>query len=184
MSEPVHITELVKLNDQDDVIAARDRGFAVQPVYGGFSTYSNQYAFGNWVCKLSNNDQMIQSDEYVQSLALSARALVNAGLIKLVPEATGAVKRFIEAFEECTVFQYVQPEYDPTEDIADIGISVRSPVRDELTGTIDAAATWVIIANEYASGHSIEAVRLSHFTEALNNAGIAFKLGARGIETV
>lgn len=184
MSEPVYITELVKLNDQSDVVEATNRGFAVQPVYGGFSTYSDQYAFGNWVLKLSNGSQMIQNEEYVQALALSARALVNAGLIQLVPEATGPVKRFIEAFEAETVIQYVQPEYDPTEDVADIGISVRSPIRDELTGTIDANSTWIIIANEYASGHSVEAVRLSHFTEALNNAGIAFKLGARGIETV
>lgn len=184
MSEPVHITELMQLNHQDDVNDARDRGFAVQPVYGGFSTYSGQYAFGNWVCRLSNGDLMIQSDDYVKSIALTARALVNAGLIKLVPEASDEVKRFIDAFEACAVFSYVQPEYDPTENVADISIAVRSPVRDELTGTIDAQNTWVIIANEYISGHTVEAIRLCHLTEALTNAGIAFRQGARGIETV
>ena len=184
MSNIVYITELVKLEHQDDVLAAQEKGFAVTPVYGGFAVYANQYAFGNWVCKLSNGDLLVQSDDTLQSMALSTQALINAGLVSIAPPVSDAMAKLVDAFIDGQPFIYVQADRDHDDDTAEIKVIQRAPKRDELTSTIDTEQTWVIVASQYASGRHVDGVRLSAFIDQLKQSRIDFKLGARGIETV
>lgn len=182
MTELVYITELVKLNHQDDVVAAREKGFAVQPEYGGFSTYSDRYAFGNWVCKLSNGTQMVQGEDYVQSVAKSLPAFVAAGLVETQAAVSDWAARFIEALKDSTPLLYVKADFDGGDDLCEIGVLERAPYRDSLTDSIDTQRTWVIIASEYASGQAVEAIRLAHFTKVLKSLDIEYTLGSRGPE--
>ncbi|QXO10163.1 hypothetical protein pEaSNUABM37_00202 [Erwinia phage pEa_SNUABM_37] len=183
MTELVYITELVKLNHQDDVVAAREKGFSVQPEYGGFSTFSDRYAFGNWVCKLSNGTQMVQGEDYVQSIAKSLPAFVNAGLVDTAAVTVSDwATRFVNALKDETPLLYVKADFDGGDDLCEIGVLERAPHRDSLTESIDTERTWVIIASEYISGQVVEAIRLSHFTKVLKGLDIEYKLGARGPE--
>lgn len=184
MSELVYITDLVKINHQDDVVAARENGYGVSPVYGGFSTFSNQYAFGNWICKLSNGDQMVQSEDYVQAMVKSLPAFAKAGLVALDGSADVIGDRLVLEFCSDTVLIYVTPE--STRDLRsdEIVVLERSAQRDDLTGTVDGNRTWVIIASEYTSGRKVDGVLLSHFVEMLVERGIEYNLGSRGPEFV
>lgn len=189
MSDIVYITSLVKIDNQQDIINAPEWvRKVITPINGGFNLVNgyaghSQYAYGNWICLLSNGSHLAQSDEQTQAMALSMRAFVAAGLVQGADRPSGFLGRILEAFECEEVLTFIQIQSEPEDDVAEVAVMGRVRAVDELTGTIDHRNTWVMISSEYASGHLVDAVRLSALIEALVKYDLAYVITARGIET-
>lgn len=185
----VYITDLVKINSQDDLSNAPDWAMGstnIGVMYGGFWVAQQQFNYGAWLCKLSNGALMGQTEEQIQSMAQSVPALARAKLIA-VPEikANTTLQRMVEKFVEDRAIIFARASTVSEEDDAGVTIRVeeRTPVRDELTGVINHQETWVIVASEYVSGQWVEAVRLEDLVGALKSQHVSYNLTARGIET-
>lgn len=185
MSDSIRITEMIQLNGPSDIINGPDwLRQQIGGTYGGFILTGNvSYDYGNWVCLMSNGAVVVYTDAFIQMIAASVAAFVNAGLMAAVdtdnPQWFG---RFITALKEETPLIYVKPDFDGGDDGGEIAVLERAPRRDELTGNVDTKRTWVIIANEYVSGQVVDAIRLSVLMEKLDDLGVGYTLGARGPE--
>lgn len=186
MSDSIRITEMIQVTGPSDIVNGPDwLRQQIGATYAGFvMAGGSSYDYGNWACLMSNGTVAIYTNAFIQMIAESKEAFVKAGLWSSddVGDSSLWFHRFITAFKEGTPLIYVKPDLDAGDDGCDIVVLERTPRRDEMTGDIDAARTWVIIANEYVSGQTVDGVRLSFLIEKLKDLGIKYKLGARGPE--
>jgi len=184
MSDVVFFKEIHVVNDATGIANAPDwlRPW-ISPTFDGFIYNGQIYNYGNYLCLLSNGNTLLQSKDQIQAIAQSYNAFIDAGLVNASSYGEGITARFMGAYtEEGEILTYVQPTSMPDGDEGEINVLTRSPVRDELTGKVDQTRTWLIIGREYASGRSVDAVRMSHFTERMRKASLEYTEGQRGID--
>lgn len=186
MSETISITEMIQINGSSDLVNGPEwlRQHVGHSYTGFVITGGATYDFGNWVCLMSSGAVAVYTDAFIQMLANSRDAFVKAGLWRADVEAeiSDWCYQFITAFKEGLPLIYVKPDFDGGDDLCEIGVLERAPHRDNMTGSVDAARTWVIIASEYISGKVVDGIRLSVLLKKLKDLGIEYTLGARGPE--
>lgn len=184
MSEAIRIEEMVQINNASQVLEGPNWLRArVGHAYSGFVFNGSGYDYGNWICLLSNGEVQIYTNDFIQMMAASVPAMIKAGLITgATTDEASWYGRFITAFKDGTPLIYVKPDLDGGDDGADIVVLERAPHRDPISEEIHTRKTWLIIASDYASGQTVEGLRLSFFMEKLKDLNIDYVLGSRGPE--